>query len=126
MSSLKLSALPKTWILDLDGTIFKHNAYLEDNEDEPVLPYVSDFISKISPSDYIIILTSRDEKFREATINALRKNNIRYNALLMGLPIGERILINDKKESGMKTAFAVNIKRNSGLKSIRINYSDGT
>ncbi|MEM3192236.1 MAG: hypothetical protein QW292_09140 [Candidatus Parvarchaeota archaeon] len=126
MSSLKLSTLPKTWILDLDGTIFKHNAYLEDNEDELVLPYVSDFISKISPNDYIIILTSRDEKFREATINALRKNNIRYDILLMGLPIGERILINDKKESGMKTAYAVNIKRNSGLKSILINFFDGT
>jgi len=26
---LKLSSLPKTWIIDLDGTILKHNGYKE-------------------------------------------------------------------------------------------------
>ena len=32
-----LSTLPKTWILDLDGTILKHNGYRTDGRDT-VLP----------------------------------------------------------------------------------------
>ena len=31
------------------------------------------------------------------------------------MPLGERILINDEKPSGLKTAFAINKKRDSAL-----------
>ena len=30
---IEMSILPKTWILDLDGTIVKHNGYIEDGFD---------------------------------------------------------------------------------------------
>ena len=30
---LVMSTLPKTWILDLDGTLVKHNGYKMDGED---------------------------------------------------------------------------------------------
>lgn len=29
MIALTLSALPKTWLIDLDGVIFRHNSHLE-------------------------------------------------------------------------------------------------
>ena len=31
------------------------------------------------------------------------------------IPFGERILLNDMKDSGLKTAYAINLKRDEGL-----------
>ena len=33
MERMVLSTLPKTWILDLDGTVVKHNGYKLDGKD---------------------------------------------------------------------------------------------
>ena len=111
--NLELSALNKTWIFDLDGTIVKHNGYL-DGEDI-LLPGVKEFFNNIPESDYILILSARRNAFREQTETFLRKSGIRYNDILFEFPVGERILINDVKPSGLKTAFSVNVPRNSGL-----------
>ena len=45
----------------------------------------------------------------------LTANGIRYDAILYGMPAGERILVNDCKPSGLLTAVAVNKKRNDAL-----------
>ncbi len=121
MSTLKLSTLPKTWIIDLDGTVFKHNGFLT-NEEEVPLPGVRELFQKISPDDYVIITTSRNEKLRQVTERNLNISGLRYNLLLMGLPEGERVLINDRKPSGLKTAFAVNVSRDEGLGALKLKY----
>jgi hypothetical protein len=36
--------------------------------------------------------------------------------ILFDLPTGERLLINDKKPDGTKTAYSININRNEGIK----------
>ena len=123
MNTLKLSTLPKTWIIDLDGTIFKHNGYLKEREEIP-LPGVKQIFAQLSYDDYVIITTSRPEKFRQITERNLNKTGIRYNLLLMGLPIGERILINDVKLSGLKTSYAINLKRNQGMAKLIIQYQE--
>ena len=41
----------------------------------------------------------------------LKKNNIRYDYLISDMPFGERILVNDRKPSGLDTAYAVNKDR---------------
>ena len=46
---MDLSTLPKTWIIDVDGTLVKHNGYLIDGEDT-ILDGVKEFFDKISPS----------------------------------------------------------------------------
>lgn len=122
MVKLSLSTLYKTWIIDLDGTIFPHNNYLLDNEGikEKPLKNVVKFINKIPKDDVIIILTARKEKYRSYTIKHLKRSKIRFNLLIMDLPSGERILINDMKPSGLKTAYAINVKRDAGLKDIKI------
>ena len=38
----------------------------------------------------------------------------------MGLPIGPRVVINDKKSDGSITSYAICIDRDSGLESIDI------
>jgi hypothetical protein len=113
MEDLKLSSLPKTWIFDLDGTILVHNGYK--NGGDRILPGVKEFFDKIPKTDHILILTARKEEVLESTIGFLKDNGIRYNNILADIPFGERILLNDMKDSGLKTAYAVNLKRDEGL-----------
>ncbi len=109
---LTLSPLRHTWILDLDGTIVRHNGYRIDGVDS-FLPGAKSFLDSIDERDVILILTSRTEDERERTETFLRENNVRYDAILFDIPYGERILINDDKPSGLKTAVAVGTKRDA-------------
>ena len=113
MEDLKLSSLPKTWIFDLDGTILVHNGYK--NGGDRILPGVKEFFDKIPETDHILILTARKEEVLESSIKFLKDNGIRYNEILADIPFGERILFNDMKDSGLKTAYAINLKRDEGL-----------
>lgn len=109
--TIKLSPLGHTWILDIDGTIVKHNGYKIDGEDT-LLDGAAEFLAGIPEGDMIIFVTSRTEEYRELTVDFLRKNNIRYDHIIFGAPYGERILINDRKPSGLDMSIAVNTERN--------------
>lgn len=111
MESVKVSKLNKTWIFDLDGTLLKHNGYRLDGHDT-FLEGAKEFLLQLPKEDMIVILTSRSEEEREKTEQFLKGHQIRYNSILFEAPYGERILINDKKPSGLETAIAVNVKRN--------------
>lgn len=106
-----VSSLPKTWILDLDGTIVKHNGYKLDGHDT-LLPGIDSFLNKIQPNDVVIFVTSRKEDVMEQTEEFLREAGIRYDHIIYNAPYGERILVNDAKPSGLKTAIAINTSRN--------------
>lgn len=114
MNSLKLSPLAKTWVFDVDGTLLVHNGHLRIQGDE-VLPGVKEFFSKISPKDKVILLTARKKIFREQLESFLNDNGIRFDRILYEMPMGERILVNDKKPSGLITAYAVNKERDAPL-----------
>ena len=43
------------------------------------------------------------------------ENQIRYNKIIYDMPNGERILMNDIKPSGLKTAYSYNLDRDIGL-----------
>lgn len=105
-----VSTLGKTWILDIDGTICKHNGYKIDGYDT-LLPGVQDFFKKIKNKDKIILITSRKKEDAYITEKFLKENNIHYDDIIYNVPYGERILINDEKPSGMKTAIAINTVR---------------
>ena len=111
MDKLVLSPLGHTWILDLDGTIVKHNGYKIDGEDS-FLPGAEAFIKSIPNNDMIIFITSRKEEYRAETISFLRRNGIRYDHVIFNAPYGERIIVNDKKPSGLSVGFAINTNRN--------------
>lgn len=108
--TITLSTLPKTWIFDLDGTLLKHNGYKIDGHDT-LLDGVKEYIDGIPKQDYILLLTSRTEEFKGMTISFLRDNGIRYDKILFDIPMGERIVVNDRKPSGIDMAFAVNSDR---------------
>lgn len=113
--------LNATWFIDIDGVIFPHNAYLSQTEIEKPLPGVIDFFRKLDPDDKVVLVTARAKKYELLTINSLNRSNIRYNFILFDLPTGPRVLINDKKESGMDTAYSINVERNVGLSNISTN-----
>ena len=111
---LELSSLNKTWILDVDGTIVKHNGYLIDGYDT-LLDGVKEFFENLSKGDMVILLTARKGDYLEDLKSFLIKNDIRFDYILSDIPMGERILVNDEKPSGLKTAYAVNKLRDEVL-----------
>ena len=52
---------------------------------------------------------------REVVALSLAHNGCRYDHVLMGLPVGERIVINDTKPRGLETAVALNVPRDKGV-----------
>ena len=111
-NKLTLSTLGHTWLLDLDGTIVKHNGYKIDGRDS-LLDGAKEFLESIPEGDKIIFLTSRKKEYKKQTEEFLQENSIRYDEILFSLPYGERILLNDKKTSGLVTGFAINKTRDS-------------
>ena len=110
----EFSPLNKTWIIDVDGTIVKHNGYKIDGYDT-LLDGVREFFDNLNAEDKVVLLTAREGKYLEDLKNFLKDNNIRYDYLLTDMPMGERILVNDRKPSGLDTAFAVNKDRDKKL-----------
>lgn len=105
-----LSPLGHTWILDLDGTIVKHNGYKLDGFDT-IIDDAKSFLKTIPEKDMIIFLTSRKDEQRVMTEEFLLDQQIRYDYIIYNAPYGERIIVNDKKPSGLSTAIALNIPR---------------
>jgi len=115
---LTMSTLGKTWIFDFDGTLVEHNGY-KIGEDK-WLPGAQEFLLLIPAQDYLLILTAREEEAREKTEKFLVENGIRFDKILFNMPMGERILLNDSKPSGLKMAYAVTPDRNEGMAEIEI------
>jgi hypothetical protein len=113
MDELRLSPLAKTWILDLDGTLVEHNGYMRGCD--RLLPGVKEFFAQIPDRDFILILTARDETAMPDTLRFLEENGLRYDHIVNNLPIGERILFNDRKPSGLAMSYAVNLDRDKGI-----------
>jgi hypothetical protein len=113
MTELRLSPLGHTWFLDLDGTLVKHNGHLTDGHDT-LLAGADALLAQIPSSDLVVIITSRTEAHREATVRFLADHGIRYDHIIFGAPFGERIVVNDAKPSGLRTAVSVNLGRDEG------------
>ena len=107
-----MSTLPKTWIFDLDGTVVKHNGYKIDGHDT-LLAGVKEYLDGLPEEDMVVIFTSRTDEYKEETIRFLSENKIRYDEILFNMPMGERIVVNDRKPSGIDMAYAVNLDRDS-------------
>jgi hypothetical protein len=113
MKTLVLSKLPHTWLIDIDGTILRHNGYIE--EGDKLLPGVKDFWNLIPSQDTIILLSARPEIERAPTLAFVERHGLRVDNAIFGLPKGERVLINDVKPRGLETAVALNLPRDQGL-----------
>ena len=122
MTELTLSKLRKTWIFDVDGTLVEHNGYKTGGD--RLLPGVKEFFDSIPAEDFILLLTAREAEAREQTIEFLNREGIRFDAIMFEMPVGERILINDDKPSGLPMSFSLRRVRNQGLSDVRLTIDD--
>lgn len=107
---INVSPMPKTWILDLDGTLVVHDGPYILGKDE-FLQGAREFLDSIPKRDMIIFLTARGDYEKEHTLRFLKENHVRYDHIIFNAGEGERIMINDTKPDGLITAYAVNTKR---------------
>ena len=120
---------PKTVFCDIDGTLLHHSGDIIQNlNGAEVLPNVLETIRQWDKLNYKIILTTgRQESIRKHTEQQLRQSGIVYSELIMGLPNGPRVVINDKKQRGVEnTAYAVNLVRNQGLNYVNLDSKNVT
>lgn len=115
---------PKTLIIDIDGLICEHQPLRQNTREISQLKLLAGTPEKFEEWDKkgyrIILITGRRESMRKATEKQLANCGIFYDQLIMGIGGGARVLINDEKPDGTKTAFAINVPRNTGLKDIDI------
>lgn len=122
-----LDSYPKTYFIDIDGTIVP-NLTLEDLEKynqvpnyiQDLLPGVKEFFTHLHKYDVVIFTTARGSEFREITERTLRFHKIKYNQMIMDLPAGQRFLINDTVNMFYQKAIAVNVLRNHGMGDITV------
>jgi len=126
---------PKTIFCDIDGTILRHTGdicmnYKQDfNIDSKILlNNVIENIKQWEKNNYkIILVTGRKESLREITHKQLVSCGIVYDELLMNLPNGPRVLINDKKPNlSNNTAYAINVTRNKGFENLDLTSQNVT
>lgn len=110
-NKLTLSPLAHTWIFDVDGTVCVHNGYK--NGGDVLLDGVKELFVQIPPKDMIVFITSRKAEEKENLEAFLTENGLRFDHIIYDAPMGERILINDDKPSGLPMAFAVCKKRDA-------------
>ncbi len=120
---LRISPLNHTWILDFDGTLVRHNGYKDGiTNTDAWLPGALDFLKSIPAGDYVLILTAREDEpdVRRRTIDFIRAAGVRFDDIKFGMPMGERILINDNKPSGLVCSHAITPDRNQGLETFNV------
>jgi hypothetical protein len=108
---------PRTYFIDLDGTLFTHRGYGQANQTPPgyELPCAKEFVDALlARGHHVILTTGRRECLRAETVDQLNKAGIVYDQLIMGLPPGERIVINDSKSDLPITAYGLTVERNKG------------
>jgi len=120
-STLRLSTLSHTWLIDMDGVVCPHNGHLRG--DQGLLPGVRELWASIPTTDRIVLLSARGAEHEAATLALMAAEGLRVDHALFGLPVGERILINDIKPGGLLTAVAVNLIRDEGLGGVVVESS---
>ena len=116
---------PKTIFCDIDGVIFKHCESSSDvyrhSGPSSILPESVNKFNEWNRKGYRIILTTgRPESMRSITVTQISESGLFYHQLVMDLPRGARVVINDSKPDSSKTAFAFSLVRDEGLGSVDI------
>lgn len=115
---------PATIFCDIDGTLTKHTLPTQSQLSSNQMELLDGTLNKLNEWDQkgyrIILTTGRKEGLRLQTERQLQEAGIIYDQLIMGIGGGPRYIINDNKPDGKKTAFAINVIRNQGIKDINI------
>lgn len=107
-----------TLFIDMDGVIAQHSSshfppyYGETEAIEENVEILKTL--RRSGKFQIVITTARGEEYRNVTVDQLKRFELEYDHLIMGMQHGKRIIINDySKSNPYKSCDAINLKRNS-------------
>ena len=124
MSQIDHAIYIKTVFCDLDGCVFKHHgditAILSNTYE--LLPGVQSTFMKWGKQGYTVVLTTgRPESLRDLTNQQIFDAGLFYHHLIMDLPRGQRVVINDVKPGRKgETAACINLGRNRGMENVNI------
>lgn len=114
----------KTIFCDIDGCIFMHHGGIVEilSNASELLPGVKEKFKQWGDKGYTVILvTGRPESSRVFTEQQIHDAGLYYHHLIMNLPRGQRVIINDiKPDQTIKIAECINIERNEGMKNVNI------
>lgn len=105
-----------TIFLDIDGVIVEHSSkhfppYI--GQSKPIINNLKYLKSLSKDKVEIILVTSREEEYREQTEAELERLGLKYKQLVMGLNHNKRIIVNDYSSTNeYRNCDAINIKRN--------------
>lgn len=112
----------KTIFCDIDGCIFYHAGpnFHKIVPKRDLLPGVIKKFHEWMDKGYTVILTTgRPPSLKETTIKQLQEVGLWFDHIIMGLPRGPRVIINDlKKDTQQDNAIGINVKRNEGLENV--------
>lgn len=107
---------------DIDGVLLKWIPEYTGKQRQKPLPGIEKLKFWFNEGHTIILTTGRSELYRIQTTKQLNRLGIYYHQLIMDLPRGQRILINDSKPyegwEGIETAIGITVERDKGLDSI--------
>tara|TARA_R110002020_G_scaffold46539_24_gene132429 strand:- start:5194 stop:5571 length:378 start_codon:yes stop_codon:yes gene_type:complete len=115
--------LRKTIFLDVDGTLVKHKGNLHDMlTQEPIV--INGTLEKLhewrDQGYYIVITTARPKSNKNLLIEQLNAAGIVFDDIIIGLPSGRRVVINDKKPDMIHTAAGITLERDKGIGDLKI------
>lgn len=124
MSQIDHAVHIKTVFCDIDGCVFEHYGDLLSILTKPskLLPGAKEVFKQWGHKGYTIIFTTgRPESFRAITEQQIIEAGLYCHHLIMDLPRGPRVVINDTKPGrDIKTAACVNVERNKGMENVDI------
>jgi NDP-sugar pyrophosphorylase family protein len=89
---------PKTYLLDLDGTVLMHaHKYSNLSRVPELCPGVKEALDEIdSRGDKIILMSARKESARKITESILNELSVPFDQLVLNVGQGCRVIVNDK------------------------------
>lgn len=125
---LKYKNNQKTYFIDVDGIVVKNSGEYSKpywGVTEGLIENIKIINQLYDLGNYIILITSRKEKYRAITTKQLKKENVKYHQLIMGLNHSARVVINDFSNSNpFPAAVSVNVPRDSDKLSDYIGLKD--
>lgn len=108
-----------THFVDIDGTLIKYRNFDEITAVEavPIQTVIDKINIEYDNGSHIVITSARPEKMRKFTVDELKKLNIKYHQLVLGIGRGVRYLVNDNDPEfpEVSRAVGVNLKRDNGF-----------
>ncbi len=124
MSQTDYAIHVKTVFCDIDGCIFKHRGDSVSilTEQCELLPGVMEAFKQWYHHGHTVILTTgRPESLRTLTEKQMFRVGLPYHKLIMDLPRGQRVIINDVKPGRyIEAARGINLIRDKGMKNVDV------